>query len=141
MAQAKNGDKVNVSYTGKLKDGTEFDSCVGKDPLQFQIGENKLIPGFEQAVIGMSTGDSKTIQLSADEAYGQHREELVLVVDQDQLPPDLEPKVGEELELSQGEDTYRVRVTEVTAEKVTLDANHPLAGEDLIFDIELLEIV
>ena len=140
-AQAKDGDTVKVHYTGKLEDGTVFDTSIERDPLQFTIGEGQLIPGFEQAVVGMSPGESKTVEIPADEAYGPYREEMVLVVDRDQLPPDLQPEVGQQLQMRQ-EDGQIILVTviDVSESSVTLDANHPLAGQDLTFDIQLVEI-
>jgi peptidylprolyl isomerase len=141
MVQAKTGDTVIVHYTGKLEDGTVFDSSVEGEPLEFSIGEGNLIPGFEQAVIGMSPGDSKTELIPADQAYGPHHEEMVLVLDRQQLPPDMPVEVGVQLQLSQGSDELiPVIITEVTEAEVTLDANHPLAGEDLTFDIQLVAI-
>ena len=142
MAQAQNGDTVTVHYTGKLEDGTVFDSSVDRDPLQFTLGEGLLIPGFEQAVLGMSPGESKTVKVSADQAYGPHREEMVVEVDRREFPPHFQPEVGQQLQIPQSDDRVtRLIVTAVSEQKVTLDANHPLAGRDLTFDINLLEIV
>jgi len=141
MAQVKQGDTVKIHYTGTLTDGTEFDSSIGRDPIEFKVGEGNLIPGFEREVVGMADGDKKSITVGVDEAYGPKREELVVVVERDQMPPDLDPKVGDDLVVEQNEQQIRVRVMETTPEVVTLDANHPLAGEDLKFDIELVEIV
>jgi FKBP-type peptidyl-prolyl cis-trans isomerase 2 len=139
-AQAKDGDTVQVHYTLKLEDGTVFETSIGRDPLQFTIGEGQLIPGFEQAVVGMSPGESKTVEIPADEAY-PYREELVMVVDRDLLPEDLQPEVGQQLQISQPSgETIVVKVIDVSELSVTLDANHPLAGKDLTFDIELVEI-
>lgn len=141
MAQATNGDTVTLHYTGKLEDGTVFDSSVNRDPLQFTLGEGLLIPGFEQAVLGMSVGESKTAKVSADQAYGPHREEMVVDIDRQEFPPHFQPKVGQQLQIPQGDDrTTRLIVTDVSEQKVRLDANHPLAGRDLVFDIQLLEI-
>jgi FKBP-type peptidyl-prolyl cis-trans isomerase 2 len=142
MVQAKKGDTVKVHYTGKLDDGTVFDSSVERDPLQFTIGEGQVIPGFEKAVIGMDPGESKTAKLPADEAYGQHREELVAEVEHDKFPGHVKPQVGQQLQIRhpQGQ-THVVRVIDVSESKVTLDANHPLAGQDLTFDIQLKEIL
>ena len=142
MAQAKNGDTVTVHYTGRLEDGTVFDSSVNRDPLQFTLGEGLLIPGFEQAVLGMSPGKSKTAEVSADQAYGPHREEMVVEIDRQEFPPHFQPEVGQQLQIPQSEGRVtRLIVTDVSEQKVTLDANHPLAGRDLTFDIHLLEIV
>ncbi|MGB2842771.1 MAG: peptidylprolyl isomerase [Halobacteriota archaeon] len=142
MAQAKHGDTVKVHYTGKLEDGTIFDTSVDCDPLQFTIGEGQIIPGFEQAVLGMNPGESKTIKIPTDEAYGTRREEMVMVVDRNQLPADLNPGVGQQLQNRQPDgQTIVVTVTEVSESSVTVDANHPLAGKDLTFDIQLVEVV
>jgi peptidylprolyl isomerase len=142
MTQAKMGDTVKVHYTGKLEDGTVFDTSTNRDPLQFTIGEGRVIPSFEQAVVGMNPGESKTTKIPADKAYGPHREELVLAVDRNQFPVDLKPEVGQRLQNRQADGrTIVVTVTDVSESSVTLDANHPLAGEDLTFDVQLLEIL
>jgi peptidylprolyl isomerase len=142
MAQAKNGDTVNVHYTGKLKDGKVFDSSVDREPLQFDIGHGNIIPGFEQGVIGMKPGESKTVNIPAEKAYGPYRKELVLVVDKSKIPTHLKPEVGQQLTLNQPDGrAVSVRITDISESNVTLDANHPLAGKDLIFDIELVQIV
>lgn len=142
MVQAKFGDTVKVHYTGKLDDGTVFDSSTDRDPLEFTIGDGMIIPGFEQAVVGMTPGDVKTELIPTDQAYGPHLEEMVVVVDRQQMPPDLEPEVGQQLQIQQPTgQVIPVVVTDVSAAAVTLDANHPLAGEDLTFDIRLVEIV
>ena len=142
MAQAKQGDTVNVHYTGKLDNGTVFDSSVGRDPLQFTVGEGMVIPGFEEAVVEMTPGDSKTVKIPSHQAYGPRRDEMVVVVERNQFPPDLEPEVGEQLEMRQADgQAFVVTVADVTDANVTLDANHPLAGEDLTFDIQLVDVV
>lgn len=142
MAEAKTGDTVKVHFTGKLDDGTVFGSSIDNEPLEFTIGEDEIIQGFEQAVVGMSPGESKTATVLADQAYGPHNEEMVLVVDRNQIPEHLKPEVGQQLEVRQADDqTIVVTVTDVSEESVTLDANHPLAGEDLFFDIQLVEII
>jgi peptidylprolyl isomerase len=142
MAQAKNGDTVTIHYTGKLEDGTVFDSSVNRDPLQFTLGEGLLIPGFEQAVLGMTPGELKTAEVSADQAYGPHREEMVMEIDRREFPPHFQPEVGQQLQIPQSDGRMiRLIVTEFSEQKVTLDANHPLAGRDLTFEISLLEIV
>lgn len=147
MAEAKRGDTVKVDYTGKLEDGTIFDSSdsescgCGCEPLEFAIGEGALIPGFEEAVVGMAPGQSKTITITSDQAYGPYRDELVAVVDRSELPPNLNLQVGMELQVDQGEgEAFSVIVTDLNDQQVTLDANHPLAGRDLTFDIKLLDI-
>jgi FKBP-type peptidyl-prolyl cis-trans isomerase 2 len=141
MAQAKHGDIVRVHYTGKLEDGTVFDSSEDREPLEFTIGEGKIIPGFERAVVGMNPGESKTEKVPADQAFGPYREELVVEVDRQQIPADVELKVGKRLQFrhANGRATQGL-VTDVSESKVTLDANHPLARRDLIFNIQLLEI-
>ena len=141
MVQAKPGDTVKIHYTGKLDDGTVFDSSVNREPLEFTLSGGQVIPGFDEAVLGMSPGESKTQKIPMDQAYGPHRDEMVLEISRQQIPPDLEPEVGQQLQVQQENgQTIPVFVTEVTESKVTLDANHPLAGEDLTFDIQLVEI-
>ena len=142
MAQAKTGDVVKVHYTGKLDDGTVFDSSDGREPLQFTIGEGQLIADFEQAVVGMNPGDSKTVQIATDNAYGPRHEEMVIEIDRKDLPENLDPKVDQKLQVRQNEgQEFVVTVTAVTETSVTLDGNHPLAGKDLTFDIQLSEII
>lgn len=141
MTQAQIGNDVKVHYTGRLDDGTEFDSSREREPLGFTLGEGQLIPGFERAVIGMTVGDSKTVKVPAEQAYGPHHEEMVLEVPREQFPPNINPAVGQQLEMHQGERVIQVRVTEVSPKDVTLDANHPLAGQDLTFEIELVALV
>jgi len=142
MTQASQGDTVNIHYTGKLEDGTVFDTSRSRRPLQFTIGKGQVIAGFEQAVIGMNLGESKTTTIPVEQAYGQRRQDRIVTVQRDQLPPDLNPAVGQRLELTQMDDqTLLVTVTAMTDTTLTLDANHPLAGKDLTFDIELIKIV
>ena len=141
MAQVKQGDTVRVHYKGTLKDGSEFDNSSGNDPIEFTVGEGRVIPGFEKAVVGMTAGESKAITIPVDEAYGQSSDELILTVERDTIPPDLDAVVGDDLVLEQEDREIHVRVIEVNEEHVTLDANHPLVGEDLIFEIELVEVV
>lgn len=130
-----------VNYTGKLKDGTVFDSSQGRQPLSFIIGEGQVIPGFEDAVKGLEPGEHVTASISAEDAYGQYREDMVFTVTRDRLPEDMEPEIGQQLQLrTQDNQVVPVMVTGVTASDVTIDANHPLAGQDLIFDIELVDI-
>lgn len=141
MVKAKAGDVVKVHYTGKLRDGTVFDTSVGGEPLEFTLGRGQIMPAFEEAILGMSPGDSKTFEVPAEEAYGPYREELVLEIERDRVPPELELEVGQQLLLRQPSGQgVRVTVTELTEDTVTLDANHPLAGEDLIFEVQLLEV-
>ena len=141
MSQAKNGDTVKIHYTGKLQDGTVFDSSEGNDPLEFTIGGGQVIPGFDEAVNDMSKGESKTVTIPADKAYGSRNEELVMSAPVDQIPPDLNPEVGQQLQLGgpNGE-MLVVKVLEINDEHIKLDANPPLAGKDLTFDIELVEV-
>lgn len=141
MAQAKSGDTVRVHYKGNLEDGTVFDSSEGRDPLEFTIGGGQIIPGFDQAVVGMSPGDTKTEHIPCDQAYGPHRSEMMVEVERSMVPEGMEIEVGQHLEL-QGNDGSRVpvRVAEISETKVKLDGNHPLAGKDLIFAIELVDI-
>lgn len=143
MPEAKAGDTVKVHYTGKLRDGTQFDSSEGREPLEFTIDEGKIIPGFEQAVIGMSPGEHKTVVIPEAQAYGPRREEAVQEAPKSALPPELEPQLQEGMQLQannpQGQPMI-LTVTRVGDESITLDANHPLAGQDLVFDLELVEI-
>ncbi len=142
MAQAKEGDNVKVHYTGKLEDGTVFDTSRNRDePLRFKIGEQKVIPGFEQAVIGMAPGDSKTEKLPPEQAYGPRREDMIMEMERDQIPDNVDPKEGQQLQLRlQNGQTVPVIITSLSGENVTIDANHPLAGQTLVFDIELVDI-
>jgi peptidylprolyl isomerase len=141
MAEAKNGDTVKVHYTGKLEDGTVFDSSVERTPLEFTLGEGNMIAGFEKAVLGMEIGDSKSAKIPFQEAYGERRDEMLVEVPKAQIPEDIKPEVGQQLSIKQQDGSaVPVVVTEVDQDKIILDANHPLAGKDLIFDIELMEI-
>ena len=138
---AKVGDTVAVHYTGTLADGSVFDSSIGREPLQFTLGEGQMIPGFEQAVIGMALGETKTVTIPADQAYGPYYEERVFVIPRDQLPPGMEPEVGQKLPMQDATGQILiVTVKEVSATSITLDANHELAGKDLTFEIQLVEI-
>ncbi len=141
MAEAKKGDRVKVHYTGKLQDGSVFDSSREREPLEFELGGGMMIKGFDAAVTGMQVGESKTAEIPADEAYGQHNDEMVIEVPKSQLPPDLKPEVGQQLGMQQPNgQSVPVRVTEVKEESIEIDANHPLAGKDLVFELELVEI-
>lgn len=142
MSTVKEGDTVKVHYTGKLNDGTVFDSSEDREPLEFTMGEGQLIPGFEKAVEGLKEGDSTTVEIPTDEAYGERREDLELEVAKSELPDNVEPQVGMQLQMQQQQSgqAIPVQITKVEDDKVTLDANHPLAGKDLTFDIELIEI-
>ena len=141
MSEAKSGDTVKIHYTGTLDDGTQFDSSAGQDPLEFQLGGGQVIRGFDKAVEGMAIGDSKNVRIEPVDAYGQHHEQLVQELPRSALPDDLVPEVGMALQGSgpEGQIT-QFFVVAVGADTVTLDANHPLAGQALSFDIELVEI-
>ncbi len=142
MAQAKMGDTIKVHYTGTLDDGTVFDSSVGRRPLEFTIGLGQMIPGFDKGVVGLNLSESKIITIPADLAYGPYQADLVQVVARDQLPLDSELEVGQVLQASQPNgQIILVTVTNVTDSNVTLDANHRLAGKNLTFVIQLVEIV
>ncbi|UII29450.1 peptidylprolyl isomerase [Fulvivirga maritima] len=141
MSEAKKGDRVKVHYTGKLKDGSVFDSSKDREPLEFELGSGMMIAGFDKAVTGMKIGDSKTADIPADEGYGQKNAEMVVEVPKAQLPADLKPEVGQQLAMQQPNgQSIPVLVTKVEAETIEIDANHPLAGKDLVFDIELVSI-
>ena len=141
MAQAKNGDTVKVHYKGSLSDGTVFDSSEEREPLEFQIGSQQIIPGFENNVKGMEVGETKTFTVSPEEAYGDRNEQMLVDVEREQLPPEIDPEEGMMLQV-RGQDgsVSNVVVSEVSDDKVTLDANHPLAGKDLTFEIKLEDI-
>lgn len=141
MSKAKKNDKVKVHYTGRLTTGEQFDSSDGRDPLEFELGAGQMIPGFDEAVEGMELNEKKTVTLSPDQAYGPVHDQLINEVDRNQLPADMQPEVGQTLMASSpdGQQT-RVQVIEVKDNSITIDANHPLAGKELVFDIELVEI-
>ncbi len=142
MTQAKDGDTVKIHYTGRLQDGNIFDSSSGREPLQFNIGGGQVITGFEEAVSGMTVGEKKTAVIPCEKAYGKRDPSLVMVVDRKHVPAEITPEVGLRLQVGgpSGE-LLAVTVVEVSDENITLDANPPLAGEELTFDIELVEIV
>ncbi|MEX0646408.1 MAG: peptidylprolyl isomerase [Balneolaceae bacterium] len=141
MPKVKDGDTVKVHYTGTLEDGAVFDTSEEREPLEFTLGQGQLIPGFEKAVIGMDEGESTTVEIPSEEAYGETREDLVITVPKDQLPEDVEPQIGMQLQVNQPDgQPIPVRITEVGDAELTLDANHPLAGKDLKFKIELVEV-
>jgi len=142
MAQAKKGDTVKVHYTGKLNNGEIFDSSEGRQPLQFTLGSGQVIKGFEEAILGMNVGETKTTEIPMGDAYGQRNEEIVMQVGLDQFPPDIKPAIGLQLEIGQQEgQPVIVTITEVSDTHATLDPNPPLAGQDLTFEVELVEIV
>ena len=141
MQQVKSGDTVKVHYHGRLTDGSTFDSSEGRDPLEFQVGSGQVIKGFDEGVTGMEIGQKKTIQIPADEAYGQKNDEMIVQFPKANFPPDLNPEVGMQLTMTNGSgQVIPVTILEVAEEHVVLDANHPLAGQELIFDIELVSI-
>ena len=138
---AQNGNIVQVHYTGTLQDGMMFDTSAGREPLEFTLGEDRMIPGFEQAVLGMKIGESKTVTIPAEDAYGPYDADMTLVVSREELPGDITPEVGQQLEMTDSDGgTIIVNITEVSDTTVTLDGNHPLAGKDLTFEIELVSI-
>lgn len=140
MSQVKQGDRIRVHYIGRLEDGSEFDSSTGREPLEITVGENDVIAGFEHAVIGMTVGERKTITVPPDQGYGPRRDEMVQKIDRSTIPEGLELELGAALEAS-GEDTMlTLTVVKIGEKTVTLDANHPLAGKDLTYEIELVAI-
>jgi len=141
MSKAKEGDTVKVHYTGKLKDGKVFDTSREREPLEFTVGDGKVIQGFENAVIGMGPEDTKTVELSSDKAYGPYRKELVASIEKKDLPKNVKPEIGQRLQARQDDGSILLMtVTDTDESSITVDANHPLAGQDVVFDIELLEI-
>lgn len=142
MSVAKSGDAVKVHYTGTLNDGSVFDSSEGKDPIEFTIGQGQMIPGFENAVTGMNIGDKKAdISIPSAEAYGEPREDMVIEVPKSNVPPEINPEVGQQLAVTRPDgQPMPVTVKEIKEEAIVLDANHPLAGKDLTFQIELVSI-
>ena len=150
MAQAKEGDRVKVHYTGRLDDGSVFDSSeCGADecghehgPMEFTIGAGEVIPGFDAGVLGLSVGEAKTIHIPVEDAYGERIEEMVAEVPRGDLPPEMNPEVGQQLEVTQEDgQIFQVLVTDVSDQSITIDANHPLAGQALNFDLRLVEIL
>ena len=142
MSQASNGDTVPIHYSGKLNDGTVFDSSDGRDPLEFTIGENMIIPKLEAAVVGMAIGDNATVAIDAVDAYGPRHDDAVQTVERSMIPDTVELTVGKQIQANtQDGQAMVLTVVEANDETVTLDANHPLAGEDLTFDVALVEIV
>jgi FKBP-type peptidyl-prolyl cis-trans isomerase 2 len=141
MAAAKDGDRVKVHYKGTLDDGSVFDSSEGKDPLEFEIGAGNMIPGFENGVRGMVPGEKKTIKIPSLEAYGPIYADGITEVPKSEFPGDLNLQMGQQFQMSDGEgNIFSVTVIKVTDDKVTIDGNHPLAGKDLIFELELVSI-
>lgn len=141
MKQAKEGDRVKIHYTGRLEDGTVFDSSEGRPPLDFKIGEKKLMPGIENGVVGMEIDSELTVEIPYKEAFGERRDELIVEVERSNFPEDLNPEVGQQLQLKQSDgNAIIMTVLDLKKDTVTLDGNHPLAGENLIFDLKLVEI-
>jgi len=142
MMQVKNGDTVRVHYEGRLTDGTSFDSSEGREPLEFEVGSGMVIKGFDEGVLGMKVGDKKTLNIPAEEAYGDVNPELMYEFPREHLPKDMEFEVGMGLNMTnETGEVIQVVVTELREDSIILDRNHPLAGESLVFDIELVEIV
>lgn len=141
MTTVKSGDKIKVHYHGKLVSGETFDSSAGREPLAFEVGSGAVIKGFDDGVTGMAVGDKKTIQIPFLEAYGPHNPEMVIEMPKDRFPADMEVAIGMPLHMNDGQGRqFQVTVIEIKEEAVLLDANHPLAGKDLIFDLELVAI-
>jgi peptidylprolyl isomerase len=142
MTQVKNGDNVRVHYHGKLNDGSTFDSSEGRAPLEFKVGIGQVIKGFDDALEGMKVGDKKTVVIPAENAYGQSSMENVIEYPLENFPEDMKPEIGLELHMSDNEgNNFPVVITAINETSVVLDANHPLAGKELTFDIELVEIL
>lgn len=142
MSAAKDGDTVKVHYTGRLEDGSEFDSSRQRDPIEFKIGDGEILPGVEQAVVGLEPGGTNEVTLPADDAYGQRRDDMIQEIERSVLPQEIEPEVGLQLQAqSPNGQPLLLTITDVGEEKVTVDANHPLAGKDLTFEVELVEVV
>lgn len=141
MSQVKQNDRVQVHYTGTLSDGSVFDSSREREPLSFVVGGGELIKGFDEAVVGMQVGESKTVQIPAAEAYGERIAEMVFEVNRNQFAEDLTPEVGQQFQVNAPDgQPMIVKVTKVEGDTITLDANHPLAGSDLTFDIEVVKV-
>jgi len=141
MAAAKKGDNVKIHYKGTLQDGTVFDSSEGREPLGFTLGGGQVIPGFDEAVMGMSEGEAKNVTIPVDKAYGPRNDELVMPVPLSQVPAALKPEVGQQLQMGgPNGQPVMVKIVDITDEHIMLDANPPLAGEDLILDLELVAI-
>jgi len=141
MSKVKDGDTVKVHYTGKLKNGDVFDSSREQEPFEFTVGNKAVIPGFEKGVLGMEVGDTKTIEIPPEDAYGEKQDELVVEVKKSEFPKDITPTIGQRLQIKQGDgNPIVVTVTDLTEDSITLDANHPLAGYTLFFDVEVVDI-
>ncbi|MEJ2203787.1 MAG: peptidylprolyl isomerase [Gemmatimonadota bacterium] len=141
MASAVEGDTVRIHYTGRLDDGTIFDTSEGREPLEFTVGSGQVISGFDSAVAGMEVNDEKTVTIPPEEAYGPRRDDLMLPMSRSHLPEELDPRVGQRLQMSSPEGrTFQVTVAEIHPDRLVLDANHPLAGQSLIFDLQLVSV-
>jgi peptidylprolyl isomerase len=141
MLQVKEGDTISVHYTGKLDDGTVFDSSAGREPLQFTVGAHEVIPGFEEGAVGMQVGDKRDVVIEPEDAYGPYVEELVKVLPRSAFPPNINPAIGFEFAVQlQSGDSIPVRIIDIEGDEITIDANHLLAGETLFFNIELVSI-
>jgi peptidylprolyl isomerase len=142
MQQAQQGDKVKVHYHGTLRTGEIFDSSNGREPLEFTVGSGQVIKGFDEGVKGMSVGEKKKVEIPVQDAYGEKSQDLIIEFPKEQFPADMNPEVGQQLMMSNGSgQSFPVTIQEIKEDSVLLDANHPLAGQDLIFDLELVEIV
>lgn len=141
MSPANDGNTVKVHYTGKLEDGTVFDSSEGRDPLEVKLGDNAVIPGFEKGLVGMETGDKKTITIPSEDAYGPHRDDLIVEANQSDFPENITPEIGLQLQIQKSDgQKLLVTIVKIEDDKVALDANHPLAGKTLTFDVEMIEM-
>jgi peptidylprolyl isomerase len=141
MLKVKTGNTVKVHYTGKLDDGTVFDSSLERGPLEFTLGDGRIIPGFEEALAGMNLNESKTVKIPFDKAYGPYHNELCMEVEKNQFPPHINPQIGQQLQIPRSDgQTVLFVVTQITEKTITLDANNPLAGKDLIFDLQVVDI-
>ncbi|HEV3252241.1 MAG TPA: peptidylprolyl isomerase [Puia sp.] len=141
MQLVKAGDTVKVHYNGRLTDGTVFDSSEGREPFQFEVGKGEVIKGFDEGVLGMKVGDKKTVQIPVEDAYGPEDPKMIMDFPIDRFPKDMKPEVGMQLNMTNSSgDNFPVIIAELKGDTVILDANHPLAGEDLVFELELIEI-
>lgn len=136
----KNGDKIRAHYTGSLNDGTEFDSSRNRDPITFTVGDGTIIPGFEKAVLGHKIGDKVKVRIQPEEAYGNHDPELIFTVERAQMPDNIPLEIGTPLHLANDQGAMDAIITDIDPENITLDANHPLAGKELIFEIEIIAV-
>jgi FKBP-type peptidyl-prolyl cis-trans isomerase 2 len=142
MCKVKQGSKIKVHYTGQLEDGTVFDSSQDRDPLEFEVGSGQIIPGVDKGVIDMKVGEARKLTIKPEDAYGPSQEDLIGQVDKSAFPDDIDPQIGQQLQMDRSDgDPIQVVVTTIEGDKVTLDANHPLAGQTLVFDVEVTEIL